>query len=409
MKPKRVLAFLNPDLLEKFLFCLVIIFLPTQLGRHFWPDFSYIYSLKIDYLAVTLYFWDILVYLLWIFYLLKSRTVSKKAGIFLAVLFISGCCSLFFSTNWQVGISRIINWIPAGLLALYVASKPADTVKKSFLEYLPYSLLFVCGLAFLQFVLGRTVGLWVLGERSFDLSTPGIATFNWYGEVFLRPYATFSHPNVLAAFSLLSGLLLLFLSQIKNMLVLITQMGVLLTVLLSFSRASIAVISILGLFLFRKQLYLVVLVFVLLSPILFVRFDSAFNFDQISLTRREELAESAWKISKEHPYVGVGLNNYIPTAVDSSFLSGTNRFLQPVHNIFLLMLSETGLVGFLGFLLFFISPLFFHSERNLLKKSQIVAFLLTISFLGMLDHYFLTLPQGQRIFFLIWGVAWTKY
>ena len=194
---------------------------------------------------------------------------------------------------------------------------------------------------------------------------------------------------------------MLFLSQIKNMLILITQIGVLLTVLLSFSRASIAVVSILGLFLFRKQLYLVVLVFVLLSPILFVRFDSAFNFDQISLTRREELAESAWKISKEHPYVGVGLNNYIPTAIDSSFLSGTNRFLQPVHNIFLLMLSETGLVGFLGFLLFFISPLYFHSERNLLKKSQIVAFLLTISFLGMLDHYFLTLPQGQRIFFLI--------
>ncbi len=225
----------------------------------------------------------------------------------------------------------------------------------------------------------------------------------------MRPYATFSHPNVLAAFTLLCGLLLLFLNQIKSMFILITQVSVLLTVLLSFSRASIAVISILGLFLFRKQLYLVVLVFVLLSPLLFVRFESAFNFDQISLTRREELAESAWTIAKEHPFVGVGLNNYIPTAVDSSFLSGTNRFLQPVHNIFLLMLSEAGLVGFLGFLVFFVSPLFFHSENNLLKKSQIVAFLLTISFLGMLDHYFLTLPQGQRILFLIWGVSWSKY
>jgi O-antigen ligase len=409
MKPKQVLGFLNPDLIEKFLFFLIIVFLPTQLGRHFWPDFSYIYSLKIDYLAVTLYFWEILVYLLWISYILKKRIFNKRTGVFLAILFISACYSLFFSNNWLVGISRVINWIPAALLALYVSSKPASIVKHTILKYLPYSLLIVCVLAFLQFILGRTIGLWVLGERSFDLSTPGIATFNWYGEVFLRPYATFSHPNVLAAFTLLCGLLLLFLNQIKSMFILITQVSVLLTVLLSFSRASIAVISILGLFLFRKQLYLVVLVFVLLSPLLFVRFESAFNFDQISLTRREELAESAWTIAKEHPFVGVGLNNYIPTAVDSSFLSGTNRFLQPVHNIFLLMLSETGLVGFLGFLVFFISPLFFHSEKNLLKKSQIVAFLLTISFLGMLDHYFLTLPQGQRILFLIWGVSWTKY
>jgi hypothetical protein len=262
MKPKQVLGFLNPDLIEKFLFFLIIVFLPTQLGRHFWPDFSYIYSLKIDYLAVTLYFWEILVYLLWISYILKKRIFNKRTGVFLAILFISACYSLFFSNNWLVGISRVINWIPAALLALYVSSKPASIVKHTILKYLPYSLLIVCVLAFLQFILGRTIGLWVLGERSFDLSTPGIATFNWYGEVFLRPYATFSHPNVLAAFTLLCGLLLLFLNQIKSMFILITQVSVLLTVLLSFSRASIAVISILGLFLFRKQLYLVVLVFV---------------------------------------------------------------------------------------------------------------------------------------------------
>jgi hypothetical protein len=47
--------------LESFLAAAIVVLLPTQLGKHFWPFFSFIYSLKIDYLAVTVYFWDLLV------------------------------------------------------------------------------------------------------------------------------------------------------------------------------------------------------------------------------------------------------------------------------------------------------------------------------------------------------------
>ena len=39
---------LQPASIEKWLFGLVIVFLPTQLGKHFWPDWSYVFSLKID-------------------------------------------------------------------------------------------------------------------------------------------------------------------------------------------------------------------------------------------------------------------------------------------------------------------------------------------------------------------------
>jgi O-antigen ligase len=60
----------------------------------------------------------------------------------------------------------------------------------------------------------------------------------------------------------------------------------------------------------------------------------------------------------QNPFLGVGLNNFIPEAMSSVFLSGTNRFLQPVHNIFLLVLAESGLVGLVGFLIFLLYPIY---------------------------------------------------
>lgn len=144
---------------------------------------------------------------------------------------------------------------------------------------------------------------------------------------------------------------------------------------------------------------------ILTAPVIFVRFESAFNFDQLSVIRREELAETAFAMITNSPWFGVGLNNYIPTASSGSFLSGTNRFLQPVHNIFLLVLSESGVVGLVGFLVLLFSPLFLYKVGNLLSRSQVILLLLVLVFLGMLDHYFLTLAQGQRVLFMIWGLS----
>lgn len=43
------------------LFYALIILLPVQLGRHFWPEWSYVLGLKIDYLSPIIYLTDILI------------------------------------------------------------------------------------------------------------------------------------------------------------------------------------------------------------------------------------------------------------------------------------------------------------------------------------------------------------
>ena len=88
---------------------------------------------------------------------------------------------------------------------------------------------------------------------------------------------------------------------------------------------------------------------------------------------------------KENFFFGVGLNNFIPNIpkVTNSFLNAWE--LQPVHNIFLLVFSETGIVGLIAFIY-----LFFSVSIN----SQLIAIILT----GLSDHYWLTLQQNLLLF-----------
>ena len=60
---------------------------------------------------------------------------------------------------------------------------------------------------------------------------------------------------------------------------------------------------------------------------------------------------------KENFWYGVGLNNFIPNLVKVSNTYLNSWELQPVHNIFLLLFSETGIIGFLMFLLIIIKNL----------------------------------------------------
>lgn len=373
---------------EGLLLFLTLLSLPTQLGRHFWPNFSYIYSLKIDYLSPTIFFWDILVAGLTLVWLLGKPRVNKIAlNLFLLFLF-TQTLSLFGAASIGAGLVRLEQYVVAGFLGIYLAS--SEKIKLVFVPLL----LGTVGeslIAILQFISGSTLGLWVLGERTFNISTPGIAKFDFYGRQFLRPYATFPHPNVLAGYLLVVSALV-----IRKPIVLVLSS---LTILLTMSRAAIlgGIIS-LAFFLRKKSIMIIIFISfitVILSPLLFVRFASIFNFDNLTLLRREELLGNAWDLFLKNPFFGAGLNNFIP-ALANNLVSGPNRFLQPVHNIFLLALSETGLIGFIGLVILIFYPM---------AKSRNYVPWLIIIFLGLFDHYFLTLPQGYRLLFLVWGLS----
>lgn len=400
--------------LEKLLFFLCLLFLPTQLGKHFLTPSSYIFSLPVDYLSFTIYFWDLLALSLFfvfairkIFYEKDKKLNFLSLNIFLFFI-LTQTISLPTSINPQAGLFRLEQYFVIGLFGLYLSNQDIPKVKNMLIASLSVGLLFEAGLGTLQTLLGRTLGLWVLGEREFSVNTPGIARFDFFGQVILRAYGTFPHPNVLGAYALV--VLAIIFGFTKKAYLLIIPAVVL--VFLSFSRASFLVFLLEMLVFFKDLLfkrYKIVLALILVfTPLLLIRFLSTFNFDLISLIRRKELTEIGVAAFLTNPLTGVGLNSFINFVSSSNLISGELRFLQPVHNIFLLSLSETGLLGLLGFLGFLGVPIFICAKfrKNQLAKALIFCWSI-IFILGSLDHYFLSLAQGQRLLFLVWGLSFS--
>ena len=95
-----------------------------------------------------------------------------------------------------------------------------------------------------------------------------------------------------------------------------------------------------------------------------------------------------------HLLFGVGLGNYL-VELPKYYPHREIFFLQPVHNIYLLILSETGIIG-LGMILYFIVKIFKHIARKRLFVICHLSFV-TLLLLGAVDHYPLTLQQGQLL------------
>ncbi len=410
--------------LEKILLFLTIFFLPTQLGKHFWPEFSFIYSLPIDYLSPTLYFWDILVISLCTVFILQNKHINRLALNLFYLFILTQSLSLIFSGSIGVGLVRLEQYLISGLFGVYIASQ-ASKFKSIIFWGLGLAILMESSISLLQFITGGTLGLWILGERTFSISTSGIAKFDFRGVQFLRPYGTFPHPNVLAGFMVTVPVILNVVKDLSRMRPpnkwrdssLLLGMTIVLsgvTTILTVSRVALLAGYLETAFLLpRKWKMVLVAVVLVLLPFIFIRFSSLFSFDSLTILRRAELASSALKLFATSPILGIGLNNFIPLSAEG-LVSGPSRFLQPVHNIFLLALSETGLVGLLGLLVMFGYPiikLFKLSPKPLPCRqagyplNPILVIWAVVIFLGMFDHYFLTLPQGYRLLFLVWGLS----
>lgn len=86
---------------------------------------------------------------------------------------------------------------------------------------------------------------------------------------------------------------------------------------------------------------------------------------------------------------------------------------QPAHNIYLLAVSETGFIGLVLFLYVIIKILAFSIEgivsretilENKMLKISLLSVMISFLFIGMFDHYFLTMQQGQLMFWIVLGM-----
>lgn len=389
-------------MINRALFFLFFLLLPTQLGKHFFFPFSYINGVRVDYLAPTAYLIDIIVFLLVIFNfkIVFKFFQNKKVFIGLFLLLINVLFSRLpvISFYWLI---KIIEF----LTVFSLAKKMLKTLKeKSILTAFLLSGLFELFLSIAQFINQHSVQgiFYYFGERLISLSMPGVAKASLRGIELLRPYGTFSHPNSLAGFFLVLYFFVLTNKKFNRYLVLkyLFLLVSSLLIFLSFSKIAILTYLFLSIIYYLKSSIKIKCRLCVLAR-LFITIVVSFIFlqattDPATIGKRMELIKNSITIIFCYPIYGVGLRSYL--IEQAKFSSKYYLFFnQPVHNIFLLYFSELGTV--VGGLIVFLS---LAKINQLIKISSYVFFAIILT--GLFDHYWLTLQQNFLLMGSIMGV-----
>jgi len=399
----------NPQL---FIFQLLVFSLPTQLAFHFWPKSSFIFGIRVDYLSPAIYFTDLLILLFIVFSLFKNKTrIISKAHIFIVVYILINIIASKFAPI------TFYKWLKVILYILFVQTiqfQQKFTFKNWLYKPLSISLIFFGVIGIAQTLIGRSTGLfWLLGERSFNISTPGIALGSLLGNTFLRPYSVFSHPNSLAGYYLVTLIILLGVPR-KTLLNKISLVIGSIVVLLAFSKAVwITAIFVLGIMLLVRQkvlkqlsLSLFPFVFSIISIPLTIIGDT-YQIPKLlfrdSIVERMILFKSTGSLLASNFLFGTGLGNHIVSLSKLTPIVKNIWLLQPVHNIFLLIFTEVGIIGLIVFLVIMAKTL----ERC--KNNQNFQFaLIAILTTGFFDHYWLTLQQNILLLVILLSLSFKK-
>ena len=357
---------------------LLLLLLPSQLGLHFWPGWALVNGIRVDYLSPTFYLTDLIIFIIWAFNHFKLKVP------FVAIVLI--VLNIFFSLSPLTSIFKWLRILEYFWFFKYLTKSAQCSVLSA--QGLKISIIWTCILAGLQFIKQSSVGGWwyLLGERNFNIFTPNIAKV-FFGELLLRPYATLSHPNVLGGWLVVAGIL----TGGWPMAIAFT------TILVTFSRT--AIFASLTAIIFFKRHYS-------LLPLLLLPFLIPGSPD--SWSGRRELFQASINIIQTHPLFGTGLGNFVRLTQDYGF--------QPVHNVFLLALSELGIPLFIYLIILSFSHLLkitsLHSadaESICGQENYKLKILVAVIFItATMDHYWWTNPQMQLLFSLLVIIA-VKY
>lgn len=375
--------------------------IPFQIGIHFNYFASTVYGFKIDYLIPTVYVTDIVAILIIMFGISKFK-FSKKYIVYnqnlllwSSILYIGFVAiNILHSTYY---LSTIYKWIRVTeliLLGLIILNSKKFDVFKNFLKPLSVSVMICCSLGVWQYFIQGSVGglFYFLGERAFMFNNPSIAPY---------PYSTFSHPNSFAGFLLVYSIFILRYKNKFNFKYFITLfILVVINIVLTNSLNVYLTICLLLVLKFHKNLLQRSKLGSLFSFFAFSFSDRFIDFISLRfITHRIELMQSSLEMIRFNFWFGVGLNNFIPSLVKVSNKFLNSWELQPVHNIFLLIFSELGIVGLIAFVLLLMFSL--HTS-----SFPLYAILLT----GLSDHYWLTLQQNMLLFVYVLAISlrWKK-
>jgi len=377
------------------------------------------------------------------FQILKLQFKSYLIEILLCLFLLWCFTSLLWAANFGLGFYKWLKLAEFSLFFLYLKNNLKNYKFEHIAKIIISFGIIQSFIAFAQFIGQKSLGLYLLGESHFGLGIPGTATFRIFGAKIVRASGTLPHANLLAAILIFSFFLLIWLYLkrpvplklftsfsylFKEIIFGISFFFIALGIILSFSRSAILLLAIfipliiIAIFInksLRKEYALAaakLIIILTITAAFLLAIFSDFLFARANISLKEAAInhrliynQMALDLIKKYPVSGVGFSNYI------WFLNQNNLWknygftlpylFQPVHNIYLLIAAEIGIIGLIIFILliYFIVKNSWPLNKNFLFSIFYFLFSIFI-FWGFSDHFLWTINQGQLIWWLILGI-----
>jgi len=407
--------------LAKLFLYLFLIFIPFQLSTLVFYEQIYFSGFFNPYLSHLLYLKDIFLFLILFFFFLsylfedRIKKISfgdKKLLLILFLLLLFACFSLFFASNFNNSIFYILRFIELIFIYLVLINKIIEPKRILIIIISVFSLAAFVGI--LQYLLQGSIGLDFLGEPIISQDVPGISKIKLSNSVILRPYSFFPHPNIFAGFLLFNIFIIYFLVKKskgdEKILLYLLLFVSFLALFLTFSRSAFLAIFGGWVVYFTLSNLKIDLKKVFFIGFLIIIVFSFFDLNSVFLSRTNLIGSESsserielLRVSKYmvlDNYLGVGIGNFTDIMQEYSQDKLMPWEFQPVHNIYMLILNEQGILSLFLYLFLF----YYIASYLLAKKTDFNLILISIGFsfliIGFFDHYFISLYQGQLLLFI---------
>lgn len=381
--------------------------------------------------------------------------------ILLLAFLIMAVVSVFFSADKNVALYYLLRLAEGFGLLLLIAN-----FKFSYLNtagVLVMSGLVQAGLGISQVLSQKVWGSKWLGMAEQLPQTPGVSVIENGTMRFLRAYGSLPHPNMLGGFLVICLILLIILlifsrHKWEKVLLWVSLPVILSGLFLTFSKSAFLalLVSLVFLIIFiilsrdshaKGILNKIIIVSIITLSLLVISFSGPLmtrmqgesRTEIYSQENRAMYLEQAKNLLTRNLLTGVGLGNYTLAVYDQGEKGLGDYAYQPVHNVYLLVAAELGVIGFIIFILIIIEALRriwtykIDEHINLLGVFKLFKFkgvydfyqekyfwflaataiLIAVLVLMVFDHYFWTLYFGIMLWWLCLGlfvktIGWVK-
>lgn len=334
-----------------------------------------------------------------------SQAVDRSVGLWWWLQLVQAVLLCIAIGQWRID-RRLLgsSWIAAGLIQTGLA------LTQWFAQYIP--------------------GNRWLGISDQDPATLGVQVVATNAERILRAYGSLPHPNILGGFICIAIIIALvwFVEESQRRqqflfggcLVLLTS-GLWVTVSRqSWIALAVAISIFVGLTFVRSRIFparltigvgvisITAIAWSLSYPsIITTRLNHVGPLESRSINERVDYADQSLDLLERDWLTGIGAGNYTATVAAGDMAVGTPRpgwAYQPVHTIYLLIMSELGVVGLAPLLILIILILrsgSWETPNTLPWKLGLISVLV----IGLFDHYLWSLHIGLLLFWVLAGLA----